>query len=114
MLPVVPLRSMFSTEIFLPRGHGYLWTPWLLVGELASNALLALALLIIGVRLVRRAQAAAPAGMARATAWVGLLAFVLAATHVLDVLCTWTPIYGIDVVVRSLAALVALATAMFV
>ena len=59
-----------------------------------------------------RAQAAAPAGAGpRATAWVGLLAFALAATHLLDVLVIWTPIYGIDVVVRGLARLVALAAA---
>jgi hypothetical protein len=105
---------MFSTEIFLPRGHTYLWTPWVLVGELASSAVIALALVVIGVRLVRRVRASQPAGLARATAWAGLLAFVLASTHVLDVVCTFAPIYGIDVAVRCLAALVALATALFV
>jgi hypothetical protein len=105
---------VFSTEIFLPRGHTYLWTPWVLAGELASSALIALGLLVIGVRLVRRVRSAKPAGLARATAWAGLLAFVLASTHVLDVICTWTPIYGIDVAVRCLAALVALTTAVFI
>ena len=108
------LRSVFSTEIFLPRGHAYLWTPWLLAGEIASSALIALALLVIGVRLVRRVRASQPTNLSRAAAWSGLLAFVLASTHVLDVICTWTPIYGIDVAVRCLAALVALATAVFI
>ena len=40
-----------------------------------------------------------------------LLAFALAATHLLDVFVIWTPIYGIDVVVRGLVALVAIAAA---
>ena len=102
---------MFSTEIFLPRGHAYLWTPWLVIAELATNALIAVALLVVGIRLVGRVRSGDPDGLARGAAWMGVLAFALAATHLLDVWSIWTPIYGIDAVVRGLVALVALVAA---
>jgi predicted permease len=102
---------MFSTEIFLPRGHAYLWTPWLIIAEIAGNAVIALALVAVGVRLVRRVRSGDPEALVRGAAWMGLLAFALAATHLLDVWVIWTPIYGIDVVVRAAAALIAIAAA---
>jgi two-component system, NtrC family, sensor kinase len=108
---LVPLRSMFSTEIFLPRGHAYLWTPWLVIAELATNALLAGALFIIGLRLWRRVRSGETADLTRATAWAAVLCLVLGATHVLDVWVTWSPVYGIDMMVRGFAALVALVAA---
>ena len=108
------LRSLFSTEIFMARGHSYLWTPWLVIGEIASNALIAIALCVTGLRLVRRVRAGESQGLRRAAAWAGVLAFALAGTHVLDVLVTWTPIYGIDVIVRGIVALVAVAAAILI
>ncbi|HEX7466931.1 MAG TPA: hypothetical protein VF309_09835 [Usitatibacter sp.] len=96
----------------MARGHSYLWTPWLVIGEIASNALIAIALLVIGLRLVRRVRAGDGEGLARAAAWTGVLAFALASTHLLDVWVTWTPIYAIDLAVRGVVALVAVA-AMF-
>jgi hypothetical protein len=102
---------MFSTEIFLPRGHAYLWTPWLVIAEIATNAAVALALLVLGIRLVVRVRGGDPDALARGAAWMTLLAFALAGTHLLDVWVIWTPIYGIDVVVRGLVALVAIAAA---
>jgi hypothetical protein len=107
----VPLRSMFSTEIFMARGHAYLWTPWLLVGEIASNALIAVALVAIAIRLFRRGRAPETGPRGRTTLWLGILAAGLATIHILDVWVTWNPIYGIDVVVRGLVALVSLAAA---
>jgi hypothetical protein len=98
----------------MARGHSYLWTPWLLMGELAANALIAVALFVTGLRLVRRVRSGAPEGLGRAAAWAGVLAFALGTTHLLDVLVTWTPIYGIDLVVRCAVALVAVAAAFWI
>ena len=52
------LRTLFSTETFMARGHSYLWTPSLVVLELATNALIALAAVAIGVALLRAAARA--------------------------------------------------------
>ena len=54
------LRTLFSTETFMARGHSYLWTPSLVVLEIATNALIAAAAVVIGVALLR-AAARAPA-----------------------------------------------------
>ena len=105
------LRSVFSTEIFLPRGHGYLWTPWLVIAELTANALLAGALFIIGLRLYRRVRSGETGELPRAAAWAAVLALLLGCTHVLDVWLTWSPVYGLDVAVRGFVALVALVAA---
>ena len=105
---------MFSTEIFMPRGHSYLWTPWLLIAELASNAVLALALLVIAFRLLRRGRNPEPGPAGRTGIWLGILALVLAATHLSDVWTIWTPAYGVDVGLRALAALIAIAAAVWI
>jgi hypothetical protein len=105
------LETLFSTEIFLPRGDEYLWTPRLLELELAANALLALACLAMAATLVRRAVGKR-AGLSRRTQ-VALAFFVAcaSATHILDLWVIWAPRYWVDALVRGLAAVVAAATA---
>ena len=107
------LRTLFSTDAFMARGHSYLWTPSLVVLVLVSNALIALAAAAIAVAL-RRAAARAPTRGARlAHASIGLFAIGLGAAHALDVWVIWTPIYGADVVVRCATAAAAIAAALF-
>ena len=98
----------------MPRGHAYLWTPWLLVGELASNGVLVLALLVVAVRLLRRGRSPEPGPAGRTGIWLGILALALAATHLSDIWTIWTPAYGVDVALRALAALVAVAAAILI
>ena len=110
------LRALFSTEIFMPRGHDYLWTPKLLVLEGGSNLLLALAgFLLAAAFLRRRARRADPSGrvaLSGRTATVLALGIGLAAvTHLLDVWLIWAPLYWLDAFVRCLAALAAIAAA---
>src|SRR5262249_5373910 len=103
------LRTLFSTETFMARGHSYLWTPSLVILELVANGLIAVAAAAIAVALMR---AAARAQVRRARAGRLLLALFaagLAAAHALDVWTIWTPIYGIDVVVRGATAVAAIA-----
>ena len=95
----------------MARGHSYLWSPRLLILELATNLVIALAALAIAIVLVR---AAARAGTRPARLGQGLLAVFalgLAAAHALDVWVIWTPIYGVDVVVRCATAVAAVAAA---
>jgi hypothetical protein len=104
------LRTLFSTETFMARGHSFLWTPSLVVLELATNALIALAAVAIAVALARAAARAA--GRARLSyGLLAVFAIALAAAHGLDVWVIWTPAYGIDVVVRCAAAIAAVAAA---
>jgi hypothetical protein len=113
---VSSLRALFSTEIFMPRGHDYFWTPTLLVLEGVSNLVLALAgFLLAAAFLRRRAGRAVPSGrvvLSGRTPTVLALGIGLAAvTHLLDVWLIWAPLYWLDALVRSVAALAALAAA---
>jgi hypothetical protein len=108
------LRTLFSTETFMARGHSYLWTPSLVIIELATNALIALAAVAIAVALLRAAARARVRSERFAYALLAALALALAGAHALDAWVIWTPLYGVDVVVRCAAAVAAVATAILV
>jgi len=103
-----PLRALFSTEIFMPRGHEYLWTPKLLVLEGGANLLIALGIVAVVARIARRGDAPLPARGRRMTILFGIF---LAATHLFDVWLIWAPLYWLDAVVRCATAALALAAA---
>lgn len=109
MLP--GLRTLFSTETFMARGHSYLWTPKLVVIELVTNALIAIAALAIAVVLARAAARAKARGGAAGYGLLAVFALGLAAAHALDVWVIWTPLYGVDAVVRCATAAAAVAAA---
>ncbi len=107
---VSSLRALFSTEIFMPRGHDYFWTPTLLVLEGVSNLVLALASFVLAAAFLRRrAGRAVLAG--RTWAVLALGVGLAALTHLLDVWLIWAPLYWLDALVRCLAALVAIVAA---
>jgi len=106
---VSPLRALFSTEIFMPRGHEYLWTPTLLLLEGASNLVLALGAGVVGVSFLRR-RAARPLSR-RTSAALGAFAVLAAVTYLGDVWLIWAPLYWLDALLRSLAAVAAVVAA---
>ena len=95
----------------MARGHSYLWSPGLLVLELATNLLIALAAVAIAITLLRAAARAQARAARLGHALLAVFAIGLAAAHALDAWVIWTPIYGIDVVVRGATAIAALAAA---
>ena len=105
------LRTLFSTETFMARGHSYLWTPSLVVVEITSNALISLAALAIALALWRAAARARERAPRLGYALLGALALGLAAAHALDVWVIWTPLYGADAILRSATAVIAVAAA---
>ena len=104
---VSSLRALFSTEIFMPRGHEYLWTPKLLVLESLSNLVLALACLVLAASFARRRRAGRGGPSRRSWTVLALCALLIAATYLFDVWLIWAPLYWLDALVRCLAALVA-------
>ncbi len=104
------LQTLFSTEIFLPRGHEYLWTPRLLALELGSNAVIALACVAMAIGLAR--AVVKRAGLARrAQIGLGLFAACAAGTHLLDLWVIWAPRYWLDALLRCATAVVAIGAA---
>jgi hypothetical protein len=107
---VSSLRALFSTEIFMPRGHDYFWTPKLLVLEGVSNLVLALAGFVLAAAFLRRrAGRAVPSGRTWTVLALGI--GLAAVTHLLDVWLIWAPLYWLDALVRCMAALVAIVAA---
>lgn len=105
------LQTLFSTEIFLPRGHEYLWTPRLLALELTSNAVIALSCLAMAIGLSR--ALIKRVGLARrAQVGLGLFAAGAAVTHLLDLWVIWAPRYWLDALLRCVTALVAAGAAL--
>lgn len=107
---VSPLRALFSTEIFMPRGHEYLWTPKLLLLEGASNLVLGLSAAVAGVSFLRR-RAAGRTLSRRASTALGAFALLAAVTYLGDVWLIWAPLYWLDALLRCLAAVAAVAAA---
>jgi hypothetical protein len=107
---VSSLRALFSTEIFMPRGHDYLWTPKLLVLEGAANLILAIGCLVLGVTFLRRRRGGRGVPTRTWTA-LAVAALLLAVSHLSDVWLTWAPLYWLDALVRSAAALAVVAAA---
>jgi peptidoglycan/LPS O-acetylase OafA/YrhL len=108
---VSPLRALFSTEVFMPRGHEYLWTPKLLVLEGTTNLVLALGAAVIGISFLRRRRATARPLARRTSTALAAFAFLAAVTYLGDVWLIWAPLYWLDALCRCLAALAAVAAA---
>jgi hypothetical protein len=104
---VSSLRALFSTEIFMPRGHDYFWTPKLLVLDGASNLVLAIAGFVLAAAFLRRR--AGRAALSGRTWTVLALGMALAAvTHLFDIWLIWAPLYWLDALIRCMAALAAI------
>jgi len=87
----------------MPRGHTYLWTPALLVGEVVASLVIALACAAMAVIFARARR--------RGSLALALAAGGLAAAHVLDAWLVWQPAYGLDLVVRCATAVAAVVAA---
>jgi len=103
-----PLRALFSTEIFMPRGHEYFWTPKLLVLQGGANLLIAMGIIAVAARIARRGDAPLPARGRRLLIPFGIF---LAATHLFDVWLIWAPLYWLDAFVRCATAALAVTAA---
>lgn len=96
---------------FMPHGMCYLWQPPLVVAQVVTNALIALAYFSIPLLLLyfigRRPDIPNP------LLFTLFAIFILACgtTHLLDIVTIWHPIYWVDAVVRGVTALASVGTA---
>ena len=97
------LRRFFSSEIFLPQGHCYLWRPGLVSIEVVSNATIALASLALAALLIRRGRRL-----------LGAAAATYALTHLTGLWMIWHPAYWVDGAARLVAAAVVVVAAIAV
>jgi signal transduction histidine kinase len=105
------LREFFSSDMFMPHGHCYLWRPGLLWLQVISNGLIGLAYVAISLTiayLVRRGQYMPFKGMAVA---FGMFIVSCGLTHLFDIYVIWHPAYWLDGAIRAVTALASVVTA---
>jgi hypothetical protein len=97
-----------SSPFFIPRGHGYLWKPRLLLLQSSASAVWALACFAIAVSvlvlMLRRRGRRARWGLLA----LGVFAGLSGLAHAFDVWLIWNPIYWIDGGIRVAGAASAL------
>jgi signal transduction histidine kinase/CheY-like chemotaxis protein len=101
----------FDSNAFMPHGHCYLWTPWLLWTYVASDSLIGLAYYSIPIALtvfVRRRTDLQ-------FSWVFVLfsVFICACgtTHFMSIWTIWNPDYALDAALKAVTAAASIVTA---
>jgi PAS domain-containing protein len=105
------LQNLFTTELFIPHGHCYLWKPGLVWLHLVSDSVIALAYYSIPITLIYfvRKRVDLPFD------WIFLLfsTFIVACgtSHLMAVWTLWYPTYWLSGAIKAITALVSLCTA---
>lgn len=95
----------------MPSGHGYLWTSGILTLHVGSDLFIALSYYSIAAALlyfVRRRSDVIDRPM---LILVGIFILACGTTHILGVLTTWAPVYWFEGVIKGIAAIAAVMTA---
>lgn len=107
------LRGLLDTNGFLPHGYCFTWSPGLLWSMVGADAIIALAYFSIPAAIwtfVRKRDDARIHGPALMFA---AFIFACGTTHLMDVWTVWYPDYGLQVLTKSLTALISIATAVW-
>ena len=104
-------RRLLSADGFMPHGHCYLWQPGVLWLHLLSDAFVALAYTSIPFTLlyfVRKRRDLPFNGM-----FICFGCFIIAcgATHVMEIVTIWRPMYWLAGVIKAITAVASVATA---
>jgi signal transduction histidine kinase len=104
-------RDLFSSDVFMPHGHCYLWQPGMLWLQVGANALIGLAYVAISLTiayLVRKGQNVPFKGMALV---FGVFIVSCGLTHFSEIYVTWYPAYWLDGALRVVTALASVTAA---
>jgi two-component sensor histidine kinase len=105
---------IFSTDPFMPHGFCVLWRPDLVWTHVGSDAVIALAYFTIPVFLVTLLKRRRDIEFS--WAFVAFATFILlcGATHVMNIVAFWVPVYGLEAVLKIGTAIASVATAVAV
>ncbi|RYZ50119.1 MAG: PAS domain S-box protein, partial [Proteobacteria bacterium] len=105
------LQKLFSTEGFMPHGHCYLWTPSLLVANVASDAIIFLSYLTISFSLMLLIAKVKELPFQFIYAAFGAFIVACGLTHLVEILNVWVPAYWFAATMKVITAAVSLGTA---
>ena len=106
-----PMTKWSDPGGFIPHGFCLLWDPDLMVAVVLSNALIALAYMVITAALVLKAAGPA-AAIPRWMYWAyAAFIFCCGVSHVLDDVTLWFPVYRLQAAVLAVTGMVSLLAA---
>jgi len=105
------MTEWLGADGFIPHGFCLSWDPDLMAAVVVSNALIAFAYVVIAIALVFKAVESRPA-VPRWLYWAfAAFIFWCGASHVLDDVTLWFPVYRLQALVLAITALVSLLAA---
>ena len=104
-------RRLFFTSDFMPHGHCYFWQPGILWLHVVSDGLIALAYFSIPLALLYFVRQRRSMAFDWMFVMFGVFICACGATHVLDVVTVWYPVYRLAGLAKAITAVASLFTA---
>jgi PAS domain S-box-containing protein len=104
------LRTIFNGDGFMPHGHCYLWNPGLIWAHGLSDLLIGLAYVVISLTLYILVKKIKLPFSAMFLAF-GLFIAACGATHFMEVLTLWQPVYWLSAGIKIITAVASVTTA---
>ncbi len=105
------LIALFSSDSFMPHGHCFLWRPDILWLSVGADIGIALAYFTIPVALIHLVHKRYDLEFNWIFVMFALFILACGATHVMDVITIWNPLYGTQGLIKLFTAAVSLVTA---
>jgi PAS domain S-box-containing protein len=105
------LRRFFSSDEFMPHGHCYLWQPSVVWLHVLSDATIALCYTTIPFTLLYFVRRRRDLPFHWMFLCFGLFIIACGATHVMEIVTLWRPVYWVSGSVKVVTALASLPTA---
>lgn len=105
------IDNWFSTEGFMPQGHGYLWTPELLWSYVISDAAIGLSYYSIPLALLTLVRKRRDLRFNWIFVMFSAFIFACGTTHFIAIWTIWHPAYRLDAFARIVTAVVSVLTA---
>jgi PAS domain S-box-containing protein len=105
------LRSLVSSDGFMPHGHCYLWNPSLVWLHVISDALVALSYTSISCTLIYFARKRRGIPFHWMFLCFGTFIVACGATHAMEIWTLWTPLYWLSGAIKAITAAASVPTA---
>lgn len=105
------LSLAFNSNAFMPHGHCYLWTPWLLWTYVASDGLIGLAYYSIPIALTVFVRRRTDLQFSGVFVLFSIFIFACGTTHFMSIWTIWNPDYALDATLKAITALASIFTA---
>ena len=106
------LARLLSSDEFMPHGHCYLWQPGIVALHVASDALIGLAYTSIPFTLLYIVRRRRDLPFTWMYLCFGVFIIACGATHYLEIITLWTPMYWVSGAVKAITAVASLLTAL--